>query len=306
MNAVRRLSVQEFQNEALLMALLRENKPFIVRGFPAQTGAYQLTLELFRNRAIPLFNLLGNSAEPGEIRNYHELVEAFSRLKAKSSKTLNIKAFMQEYQALFSKYILSSEKLDTTQDFNVQFDVDPRSELSRLLVSPVTVPYSQVLQGFTRRSYLNTVVNISRGNGKYFNRSKSIHAHNYDTFTRFGSAGPQTCVYFFPPTYYLRFQTRLVSSNPGIALLIPNIAVLNDSLLEEAWVYQEVLPGDIVYTPPLWFHCFHHQGEYLNIANGEFFWDLHQERLAQILPETFGPDWEKLVTHAQSLPHFQA
>jgi hypothetical protein len=289
----------------MLKQLFDAYQPFIVHGFAPQEGVYQSALDLFRSSKIELFNLLGNNSASGEIRNYHELLEAIARLKTKSANSLDIQALRKDYSELFTKYLISSQALDTSGDFNVQFDVLPRTEMSRTLVSPVTIPYSRILQGFTWRSYLNTVISMSRGNGSQHNQSKHIHGHNYDTFTVFAKAGSQTRVYFFPPDYYLRFKTRLVSSAPGIVLLIPDKQTLHEGLLAEAFVYDDVKPGDIVYTPPLWFHCFHHNSEYMNIANGEFFHDFLPDRLARVKPELFADDWTQIAKHMQSLQHMR-
>ncbi|MBT9545596.1 MAG: hypothetical protein IV090_09425 [Candidatus Sericytochromatia bacterium] len=286
------------------MELLHADIPFVVNGLPAYEGAYQKTLEIFKQVKINLFNLFGTRQGEQEIRNYHELVDAFSRLKIASSQAVDPQAILREYQALFSKYIISSETLNTENLFSVQVDVLPSSELGKNIVAPAIFPYSSLLQQHFQRIYLNTVLSVSRGDGKIHKRSKNFHAHNYDTFTTFAQAGSQTSVSFFPPAYYRRFKTRLISSTPGIALFIPNADLLDESVMAEALVYEGVQPGDIVYTPPLWFHSFHHMGAYLNIANGEFFPTLFQERLAHLRPEVFGADGENILSHQQALQHY--
>lgn len=302
--SVKRISAEDFQNRATILELLTADIPFVVSGLPAYEGVFQKTLALLADAKLNLFNLFGTSSASGEIRNYHELVEAFARLKLASSQSVSLPTLWREYQALFSKYIISSDKLNTAHPFSVQVDVPPRSELGQKIVAPVIFPYSKSLQLHFQRFYLNTVLSASRGSGNLHLRSKNIHAHNYDTFTVFGQAGSQTCIYFFPPAFYLRFNTRLISSTPGIVLLIPNADLLEDSVMTEALVYDDVQPGDVVYTPPLWFHAFHHMGAYLNIANGEFFPGLFQARLAHLRPEVFGEDAEKLIGHMHDLQRY--
>jgi len=304
MRSVRCISAQAFQNPATLSELLSAYQPLIVRDFPIQADLYSRTLEIFRRSRLNLFNLLGNTySETGELRNFSELLEAASRLKAFATQSLNLQAILSEYAELFSKHLIVSEQLNTLADFSVQLDVLPGSEISKTLVLPATQPYAQSLERFTRRSYLNTVLNISRGQGSLQHPSRGIHGHNYDTFTIFGQAGSQTAIYFFPPEFYQRFKARLVSSVPGILLLAPHASTLHDGVLAEAFVHADVQAGDIVYTPPLWFHCFHHHGEYLNIANGEFLPDLH-ERIMGLHPELFGEDWEQMLLQTQRLQYY--
>jgi hypothetical protein len=54
----------------------------------------------------------------------------------------------------------------------------------------------------------------------------------------------------------------------------------------------------------MWFHCFHHQGEYMNIANGEFLPDWLPARLPAVNAETFGADAALIAQHMHNLQQF--
>lgn len=257
----------------------------------------------FHQTQLTLFNV-SHREDAGGIQNFHELFEAIARLKARSASGADTQALWQEYNASVGRYLLPSQTLNTAQDFSVQLDVQAGTALSQQLIEPVTTAYARVLHPLTRRLYLNTVVNISRGNAPQAYRSRNLHAHNYDTFTTFAQAGPETAVYLFPPRFYRQFKARAVPTNPGILLFFPERQAVPDALFEQALVYDRVMPGDMVYTPPMWFHCFHHQGEYMNIANGEFLPDLLSERLPKVNAETFGADWQVIAQHMHSLQHF--
>lgn len=163
--------------------------------------------------------------------------------------------------------------------------------------------YVNILNGFTQRVYLNTVINISRTQHTHTPafRKKNIHAHNYDTFALFARAGQQTQVCFFPPEDYRRFQVRLVTAGPGVLLLVPDPQTLSEAVFAQARRCDMLRAGDMIYTPPLWFHCFQHSGEYMNLANGEYFPELLAPRLARIEPEIYGSDWQTIRTQTETL-----
>lgn len=284
-----------------MLKVLSDFEPFVVRGYELDTQIYAHTLALFQKAPLQLFNLLGKRGSTEKIRNFHELIEAFAELKINAAADLNVADFQAAYAQLFSKYLVNSQELDTTQAFSVQLDVQVPSPAYHQLVAPITRRYAGPLGQATPRLYLNTVLNISRGQKQQQEITRKIHGHNYDTFTILGKTGPQTRVYFFPPAFYKRFQTRLVTAIPGNVLLMPNEHALEESVMQEALVHPQVQDGDIVYTPPLWFHCFQHNPEYVNIANGEFFPELVNPRMGKIRPQDFGSDWPDIALHSEKL-----
>jgi hypothetical protein len=297
------LAPKEFQRHAI--ELFKAECPFVVRDLLLPAQLYQTTLRLLQSEPLKAFNLLSSTAGHPELRTYHTLLEAIDALQQAAASTTHPLALWQEYGQRFAQYVLRSDRLDPSQDFNLQLDVLPGTLLSREVVFPATRAYSDLLRPVMRRHYLNTVVNISASTHPLRNQKKNIHGHNYDTFSLFAEVDTRSCVYFFPPDDYLHFQTRLVVAQPGILLLIPAEQCLTESVFARAEVCHALQPGDLVYTPPLWFHCFEHAQRYLNIANGEFFPDWHAERQRHISPERFGSDAKTLRWHAERLPSFR-
>ncbi|MBF2054094.1 MAG: hypothetical protein IGS03_11640 [Candidatus Sericytochromatia bacterium] len=304
MPAVKQVMPQAFQDPEILRQLLAQAEPFVVRQAAAvPPELYQQMLRQFQSHQLTLFNV-SHSKASGGIENFHSLFEAIERLRAGSASGADPQALWQEYQATVGKYLLPSQSLNTQQHFSVQLDIQAGSALSRRLIEPITTAYARCLHPITRRLYLNTVVNISRGHSELAYRSRNLHAHNYDTFTTFVSAGPETAVYLFTPSFYRQFRARAVPTQPGILLFFPEREAVSDPLFEQALVHVNVQPGDIIYTPPMWFHCFHHQGEYMNIANGEFLPDWLPARLPAVNAETFGADAALIAQHMRSLQQF--
>lgn len=304
MPSIKHISPQAFQAPDTLRQLLAQAEPFVVRQAAAVApDLYAQMLQRFQFEPLTLFNV-SHSEASGGIENFHSLFEAIERLRAGSASGADPQALWQAYQATVGKYLLPSQSLNTQQNFSVQLDIQAGSELSRRLIEPITTAYARCLHPITRRLYLNTVVNISRGPGELAYRSRNLHAHNYDTFTTFVCAGPETAVYLFAPSFYRQFRARAVPTQPGILLFFPERAAVSDSLFDQAQVHLSVQPGDLIYTPPMWFHCFHHQGEYMNIANGEFLPDWLPARLPAVNTETFGSDAALIAQHMRSLQQF--
>lgn len=301
MQTIQVLSAQEFQEQTTVLELLRTGQPFIVRGLSLAADLFEKTLTCLQRNPYYLFNILGNQAEGYGLRSYQEILEIIAELRQELAQ--DYRRCKQATYDLLKRFLIRSDLLNFHQAFSVQMDVLPQSELGQEIVIPASMSYIKSLNRSIQRVYLNTVMNISQTNLPLNPtlRKKNIHAHNYDTFTLFCRAGAQSEVYFFPPEAYRRFLTHLVTGGSGVLLLIPDQQALHDTVWSQAYHFEHLQAGDMVYTPPLWFHCFQHSGQYMNLANGEYFPELLSIRLSQIVPEIYGQDWQIIRTQTQIL-----